>query len=270
MIKKITFIVLLIFFCTKGYSKSLDYIANYFSSDNVTIGTIIDIFGTDNDSYKIEIKIEDLIKGDSIYQFEIIGYIDNIFTLDSTKKIIWNYPIVNIDSFHIGEKLLIYSKKDSNNNYYVNFFSGTKLTDKVDEEEIVFLKSRKNIREANTNKFISSESLDYPWLTTIVDSSMTIIYDRIILYKDTIKGMTCKINSDNNIATATILVKEDKTFDKISITIKIDKNGFIVNEIYDEFDLRIINFLRRNEPFLPATRDGKIYNAKYKYNIEYK
>ncbi len=267
MMKKIIFIVLLIFFCTKAYSISVDYIANYFSSDNVTIGTIKDIFGTDNDSYKIE--IENLLKGDSICQFKILGYIDNIFTLDSTNNIILNYPIVNIDSLHIGEKLLIYSKKDSNNNYYVDCFSEIKLIDKVDEEEIEFLKSRKNVREANTNKFISSESIDYPWLTTIIDSSVTIIYNRIILDKDTINSITHKINSNKNVFTATILVKEVTTFDKTSITIKINKKGYIINNHYDDIDLKIINYLKRNEPFVPATKDGKIYNAKYKYNIKY-
>lgn len=249
----------------------VDYIAEYYASDNVTIGTVINIFDKKEDTYKIRIKIDNLLKGDSVNVFEIQGYYEDVFMLDSLNKIIKVSPSLNITSFNIGNKLLIYADKDTNNEYFVRTISETKLYKEIEKEELDFLNSRKNLATSKCNKFIVSESLDYKSLISIFENSLTINYSKIIIIKDTLNSIESKeLNPNSRISECALLLKNNTNYDKPSITIKINKRGYIVKDNYDNIELRIIDYLRKYEPFLPPTRDGKIYNAKYKYEIEYK
>jgi hypothetical protein len=210
--------------------------SEFYHCDVILSGTIKKVFERKQDSYKIEIEIDNLFKGDSIKEFAVYSTPENFEVIENGDTLIY---VTSCDIYlHVGEDWLIYADQRKDGDFGFGFCSLTKMLNVVDESEIDFLNHSKELKMTDDCKFYSSQELDNSELISVSERS----YPMILNYF-TVEGI--------------------KT-ESLELKLKIDKKGFVVFDDSNNDNLNCaIKEIKNYEPFLPGTRAGAIVNSEH-------
>lgn len=225
--------------CDGEYS----FASEFYHCDVILSGTVKKVFDKSKDTYKVEVEINNLFKGDSITQLLVYSIPENFEVIENGDTLIY---LSDCDIYlHKGEEWLIYADKRVDGKYGFGFCTLTKKLSEVEKTEIDFLNYSKELELTDNSEFYSSKELDNPELISLTERSYPMISNFF-----TVKG----ISGDN-----------------LELRLKIDKNGFVVLDDLNNDDYNsAIKEIKKYEPFLPGTRAGEIVNSEYKIIVKSK
>ncbi len=247
MHRLIILIFSLLLYSSNGFSCDCDweysYTSEFYHCDVILSGTVLNVFAKTKDSYKIELKINKIFKGDSISEFLVNSTPENYVVVENGDTLIY---MSDCDIYlRVGEDWLIYADQRIDGSYGFGFCSATKKKDEVDKTEFDFLNYNNNLAITDNSRFYTSKELDNPELTSL-----------------SIRG--CLLSFNHFIVNG--LKKEE-----FELNIKIDKYGYVVLDALKNEDCEnVIKEIKEYEPFIPGTAEGEIVNSEYKMIIKKK
>jgi len=248
MHRLIILIFILLFNFTNGFTCDCDgeysYNSEFYHSDVILSGKVKKVFDRTIDSYKVEIEINSLFKGDSISEFLVYSIPENFEIVENGDTLIY---MSDCDIYlRVGEEWLIYADQNIKGRYGLGFCSATKKLSEASKAELDFLNYNKNHVITDNSRFYSSDELDNSELTSVSIRG----YPPLIVHNLFGKGIR----------------KEE-----YELNIKIDKNGFVISDSLNSEDYKnAIKELKELEPFIPGTRKGEIVNSVYKMRVKRK
>ncbi len=241
----LTFIILI--YSTNGFSCDCDgdytYDSEFYYCDVVLSGKVQSVFDQTKDSYKINIEINTIFKGDSISEFLVYSIPENFEVLENGDTLIY---MSDCDIYlRVGEEWLIYAEKNSQNMYCIDYCSPTKSLNEVSKTEFDFLNYQKSLITTDNTEYYNSKELDNTDLISL-----------------SIRGYSLICNQ--------FFIKDLKRND-FELNLKIDKTGHILyDERINKGQERIIGEIKKFEPFIPGTKSGEIVNSEYRVMIKQK
>ncbi len=230
-----------------GFSCDCDgdykYDEEFYHCDVVLSGKIIKVFDKTKDSYKVEIEINNIFKGDGISDFFVSSIPENFEIVENGDTLIY---MSDCDIYlRVGEEWIIYADQNVDGRYDLGFCSATKKFNEASKAELDFLNYNKSLVITDNSTFYPSYELDNPELISLSIRGYSMIIDYL-----TVKG-----------------IKNEE----FELNIKIDKNGYVISNSLNNEDEKIaIKELKESEPFIPGTRKGEVVNSEYRMNVKRK
>ncbi|MBI9056031.1 MAG: hypothetical protein JEY96_19575 [Bacteroidales bacterium] len=208
----------------------------YFIFDFVATGKVIKVYNQTKDNYRIDFEIDKLIKGDSITSLTVYSTPEGYFTVDNGDTLMY---WTSIDRYlHETERWIIFASKDSLGEYGFGYCAPSR---ELTSPHVI--ESINNIIEIE-NYFFRSYELDLPYLLTqdfkVID---------------------------------TILINNLNYNEESYLTVKVDENGFLIqnfNANVTDSKKQVLEYLRRFEPFRPAYINGNKIKVEYFLNLKSK
>ncbi|MFB6344119.1 hypothetical protein ACE1ET_20540 [Saccharicrinis sp. FJH62] len=247
MQRLIALIFIILIFSVKGFSCDCDedysYDPEFYHSDVVLLAKIISVLDKTKDSYKVNVEIQNIFKGDSISEFLVYSTPENFKVIENEDTLIYES---DCDIYlRVGEEWLIYADKNNEGKYGLHRCSPTKRLIEVTKSELDFLNYHKNLVITDNSKFYKSNELDNSDLTSL-----------------SMRGYSWNIDHLNI---------DGLNKEKFELKVKIDKKGYIISDSLDDEDYkRAIKEIKEFEPFIPGTKNGEIVNSEYKIMIKQK
>jgi hypothetical protein len=237
----------MLFYSLNGFScdcyGEYSYESEYYHCDVVLSGKVIKVFDRSKESYKVKVQINKIFKGDSISEFLVYSVHENFKIIEKGDTLIY---MSDCDIYlRNGEEWLIYANQNNDGIYGLGICSATKKLNGVNKAELDFLNYHKDLVITDNTRFYPANELDNPELTSF-----------------SLRGYSLILNN---------LIIEDLNKKEFEIIIKIDKNGYVVNDSLNNDDYKaVIKKIKELEPFVPGTSAGEIVNSEYKMIIRRK
>lgn len=217
--------------------------SEFYHCDVVLSGRVISVFDQTKDSYKVNIGINTIFKGDSISEFLVYSIPENFEVIENGDTLI----CMSDCDIHlsVGEEWLVYADKNSEGKYGLHYCSPTKKLTEVSKMELDFLNYQRSLITTDNAEYYNSCELDNSHLISLSVRDYTLIVDHLVM-------------------------KELNT-EEFEIMVKINKMGYVVQDsLSNENYLKVINKLREFEPFIPGTKAGEIVNTEHTIIVNYK
>ena len=237
----------MLFYSLNGFSCDCDgeysYESEYYHCDVVLSGKVKMVFDKTKESYKVKVEINEIFKGDSITEFLVYSIPENFKIIEKGDTLIY---MSDCDIYlRDGEEWLIYANQNNDGIYGLGICSATKKLSEVNNAELDFLNYHKDLVITDNTRFYSANELDNPELTSF-----------------SLRGYSLILND---------LIIKDLNMEEFEMKIKIDKNGYVVNDSLNNDDYRaVIKKIKEFEPFVSGTSKGEIVNSEYKMIIRRK